>query len=343
MNNQTQEIITTPVAATKNDLICMILKYAFLHNASQTAVVDLFKMVNSIFQSNVLPNSRPTIEKLFNPKSTMQHHALCTSCKKYVGSFKPENTKVVTCSKCKKEIKVDVLSRNNYFVTLDPSRSIKNLLENNWTEYCNLIEQNPNGTNTIEDMKDGRLHKQFVEKLNLSNGEKYATYTFDSDGVKVFNRSEYQLWLVQLIVNEIPVDERLESPILLGVYFGDKKPDMNIFLEPIVNMMNKMSNIGITITVEEENINIKLFGLVCCVDNPARAMMQGLTYYNGYFGCNWCEHPGVWSPELNALKFPYEISGPERNHSALSDMAAAVIVRQRNKKKLLKVFKNYHN
>ena len=37
--------------------------------------------------------------------------------------------------------------------------------------------------------------------------------------------------------------------------------------------------------------------------------------------------------KLNALKFPYEINGLERNnYSAVSNMTAAVIVRQRNKK-----------
>ncbi|CAN8014896.1 unnamed protein product, partial [Ixodes persulcatus] len=32
---------------------------------------------------------------------------------------------------------------------------------------------------------------------------------------------------------------------------------------------------------------------VCCsADSPARALMQNMVQYNGYFGCGWYLHPG---------------------------------------------------
>lgn len=73
-------------------------------------------------------------------------------------------------------------------------------------------------------------------------------------------------------------------------------------MKPFVQCMNKLANNGI------ERI-IKIFCLVCFVDSVARAPMQGLTQYNGHYGCNWCLHPGKWvvrddNPNSGSLKYP---------------------------------------
>lgn len=38
----------------------------------------------------------------------------------------------------------------------------------------------------------------------------------------------------------------------------------------------------------------KIFALCCCVDSAARAPIQGIVQYDGYFICSGCLHPGVY-------------------------------------------------
>lgn len=46
--------------------------------------------------------------------------------------------------------------------------------------------------------------------------------------------------------------------------------------------------------INDQEIPIKVYPLVCCVDSIAHAPMQGSTQFNGKYGCPWCLHPGEW-------------------------------------------------
>lgn len=56
-------------------------------------------------------------------------------------------------------------------------------------------------------------------------------------------------------------------------------------------MIKKIQSNPLECNINGEKIFIKLYILICCVDTGARAHMQGLTQFNGKFGCNWCLHP----------------------------------------------------
>ncbi|KAL7290580.1 hypothetical protein TKK_0015345 [Trichogramma kaykai] len=62
-------------------------------------------------------------------------------------------------------------------------------------------------------------------------------------------------------------------------------------------MHNQLTNTGISCNIKEKNLLIKPYIITCCVDAPARAAVQGIKQYNGYYGCNWCVHPG-WKEGL---------------------------------------------
>jgi hypothetical protein len=68
---------------------------------------------------------------------------------------------------------------------------------------------------------------------------------------------------------------------------------MNIFLKTFARNINAMNEEGISCTINNSLRRIRLYPICCCVDTSARALMQGIIQFNGYFGCNWCLHPGV--------------------------------------------------
>ncbi|XP_058801725.1 uncharacterized protein LOC131670273 isoform X1 [Phymastichus coffea] len=69
---------------------------------------------------------------------------------------------------------------------------------------------------------------------------------------------------------------------------------MNMFLEPFVNRMNVFSDEGITCNIRGTLHTIYVYSICSCDDSVARAPMQGIVQFNGYFGCNWCLHPGYY-------------------------------------------------
>lgn len=66
--------------------------------------------------------------------------------------------------------------------------------------------------------------------------------------------------------------------------------------------IKKINTNGIKCIINGETRLLKLYMLVSCVDAVARAPMQGLVQFNGYFSCNWCLHPGKWVD--GCVRFP---------------------------------------
>lgn len=92
----------------------------------------------------------------------------------------------------------------------------------------------------------------------------------------------------------MPNHARALKPIVCGIWFGKNKPNMNVFLKPFVTYMQKLSNDGVQCNINNEDRNIKVYTLCCCVDSQARPTMQGFVQYNAYYGCCWCLHPGFY-------------------------------------------------
>ena len=80
---------------------------------------------------------------------------------------------------------------------------------------------------------------------------------------------------------------------------------MRSFLKPFVTYMNEIGEKGFKCTIQGVEKVFKLNGLCCCVDSVARAPMQGITQFNGFFGCSWCLHCAVWCKKGNGGSMKY--------------------------------------
>ncbi|XP_040070090.1 uncharacterized protein LOC120842931, partial [Ixodes scapularis] len=67
----------------------------------------------------------------------------------------------------------------------------------------------------------------------------------------------------------------------------------------------------------------RVYCISCVADAPARAAMQNVMQFNGYFGCSWCLHPGV---NINGY-VKYTVSGGVRQDRSergmIQDMSTA--------------------
>ena len=152
--------------------------------------------------------------------------------------------------------------------------------------------------NLCDTLTDGILYKKFIRSFPENERQNIVTATFNTEGSPVFKSSKFSIWPIQLIINELPFRVRSSNPIVCGLWFGKDKPKMNIFLKPFVEYMNKLANVGVKCKINNAERFIKVHTICSCVDSAARPPMQGIIQYNGYYGCSWCMHPGVYIPAI---------------------------------------------
>ncbi|XP_016844429.1 uncharacterized protein LOC107981965 [Nasonia vitripennis] len=284
-------------------------------------MTNLFKLFNVIFKSPVMPDSRYCVDKLLNPKESAEFHAVYHNCSAYIGKL-GEIASVKVCQICQEELK-DHPSNTSFFVIIDPSTQIKDLVNFYEDHYDYVISKRISKPGFIEDVYDGKEYRAFVNSLPQEDKYSYLTAVFNTDGAPKFKSSQYSIWPLYLMLNELPKQERMNKLITCGLWFNKKKPDMSVFLSTFVDAMNKLTNEGISCNVKNENKLVKLCVVTCCVDSVARAPIQGLKQFNGKCACNWCLHPGEWAE--GSMRYPlltYSVDCRE-HEKTVSDMMIA--------------------
>lgn len=276
-----------------SDILVTASKFKQKHNLNETATADIYKMLSILLKTESLPDTNYKIDKIFFSKSNVEFHAICPRCKRYAGTFN-ESDRFKECPVCQKNISLKSPTYYDFFVIFEIHNRIKNLIEKNLEHFLNVMKNiRSRNVENINDFMDGKLYKEFLDNLP-SFIKLLATGIFNTDGSPAFEslNSKFSIWPIQISVNELPVYVRNLNPIVCGLWFGKSKPDMNIFLKPYVDLMNRYSSTGIKLNIHGVEKIIPFFVLCSCVDSGARYQMQGIVQYNGFHGCSWCLHEG---------------------------------------------------
>jgi len=108
------------------------------------------------------------------------------------------------------------------------------------------------------------------------------------DGAQSFKMSKFGFWPFMGIINEAKYKLRRSFVVLISLWYGNKKPPANGFLDHGLNELNKIQNTGFTV----KNEKFKLRVLIVTSDTVARPIMRCSRQYNGKYGCDFCLHPG---------------------------------------------------
>lgn len=317
------ESVTSSVNKSPGELLLMALKFSLVNKLSFTSTSNLLQLINRIFEERIIPETRYMIDKLCNPKNSVSLHCVCPACTKYLGKFE-EMEKFVNCENCGTKVDVSNPSNPCYFAIIDPSDAVRNYLQTHEEYYESVIKGRRHEKNHIKDIYDGKAYRLFVRNLPGSDRFAYVSVAFNTDGAPVFESSDCNMWPIYIVLNEIPVQERLDSPIEVGIWVGMSKPEMSVFLEAFVDHMNMHAESGILCTIKGEDRHIKMFSLVSPVDNIARAPMNGTKQFNGHNGCDWCEQFG--EHHAGSMRYPYEDPpAPERTHASTIEYAKQAV------------------
>lgn len=304
--------VSATVETTIGQLFYLILAYCAANSLSCVARINLFKLINNILGSQILPGSKFLLDKLLNPDRDSQFHAVCNFCGVLVGQFGPSLQLIKNCSVCKHKLDLTSSASQNFFVLTDPSQQISDLISMYQEHYLKIMKGETGSTpNFISDVYDGQMYKDFVAKLPPENKHNYLTAMLNTDGAQKFESSKFSIWPIFLLLNELPAQVRLTKIVTCGLWYSKIQPNMDIFLGQFAKYFQNIQNKGIPCFLNGQIRSIPLYITQCCVDSSARTKIQGIQQYSGYHSCNWCLQEGDWD---NYVRFSYEKKIELRNH-----------------------------
>lgn len=70
----------------------------------------------------------------------------------------------------------------------------------------------------IEDIQDGELYKEFINSFSINQAKNVFSFTLNSDGINLCDKSNVAIWPVYLTINELPSGESkyIDNVILAG-------------------------------------------------------------------------------------------------------------------------------
>lgn len=146
----------------------------------------------------------------------------------------------------------------------------------------------------IEDIYDGKLYRELVNKAGILNSGNNISFLFNTDGVPVFKSSKVSIWPLFLVINELPYEKRMakENMMFAGLWFGDKKPAMATYLKPLYDELQLLDKGILVQSPENGQFLCRCVLLAGGCDLPARCLVCNSIQFNGEYGCWKCLQQG---------------------------------------------------
>ena len=140
----------------------------------------------------------------------------------------------LNCEICEKEyVRQELLEKGNFFLYLSIEKQLKHFVQKH--DISKDLEHRFNrekDNDVISDIYDGQMYKSLGNGI-LTSDRNAMSLSFSCDGVPVFESSNFSIWPLQGMLNELPPQKRKQNIFLIGLWFGSSKP--NILLRNIWN------------------------------------------------------------------------------------------------------------
>ena len=179
------------------------------------------------------------LDNIFNTNENIVYHATCPHCGAYMGQLKNLSSEI--CMACEKVSEWTKPSIENLFSIINPTEQIAKLLNQYESYYDFIVKDRKHDEGVTKDVYVGNKYLELLSTLSPAEQHSYATAILNSDGASPFKFSKKSVWPVYLLINELPVKARFKNIIVIGLWYGCNKPDMNILLSPIVDLLNDLN------------------------------------------------------------------------------------------------------
>lgn len=321
---------TEDSAFTRGDAYTMLLDVAIRFGLSWTAIEAVQKLFNNLMGQKAFPESKYLLKKFCGVDlSDLVFHFYCEQCMallaKAKGSVEERQQLQVTCVQCGKEyVGRELVRSGSFFVGLPFRKQLGSVLSSKTVSeaVATTLDKASHGfgSSGMNDITDGHHYRSLRDQGGIASTD--LTLSLNSDGSPVFKSSTYSIWPVQAILNELPPLLRWANVMMPFLWYGKSHPDMTLLLQAFVDEIEDLNRTGVIWTSTSGCVHSKVFCICCCADAPARAAMQNVKQYNGFYGCSWCYHPGTKVEGI--VKYCIDQPYPDRtDDEAVQDMTTA--------------------
>ena len=94
----------------------------------------------------------------------------------------------------------------------------------------------------LKDVSDGSIYKQFQSQFTAEQFKRVYSFTLNTDGVSLCEKSKLSIWPVYLALNEIEIYKRFdyENILVVGLFCGHSKPDMKVFINDLYANLSEL-------------------------------------------------------------------------------------------------------
>lgn len=297
----------------------LIMSVCMAHSVPKSFIEHLLMVIGFLLPAgHRLPRTYHRFMKLFERDEVQPvMHRFCENCDKYLG--KKDEINISECSGCHHVISDYPRTYSGTFVEIPLAPSLKSLLETDKLYELLTYPQNrqKDDDDAIEDVYDGTEYKK------TDKGSYGFSLLWNCDGIPVFKSSTYQLWPIQCSILELPPLLRRKFTVIAGLWFGYKKPVMDVFLKPFVDNCQKLCTDGLhwIHPVTRENIVSKVFTCICSCDAVARCAIQNMVQFNSFYGCGVCEQKAVSVAKGNGTVRVFPFADPASKIRSDGDIA----------------------
>lgn len=168
---------------------------------------------------------------------------------------------------------------NKTDIVCDPVHQIKDVVETNWDSICEHRHNLLNGP--IFDCLSSFKDKQTLKSTNPF----YIHLLFSADGGSfVQTKKDESLWPVQLVILDLPINQRIQIHNRILFCLCKNKPNSEVIYQLLKDKMN--------VSFQVKDVEVKIIILTALFDLPALATFTNMTQYNGIYGCGLCLNPG---------------------------------------------------
>ncbi|XP_055073931.2 uncharacterized protein [Misgurnus anguillicaudatus] len=284
----------------------LILALKLKHDLTDEALGDILKVINAVTGKQSVSTTKYNFYKNMNDyKDYILIKHFCSDC----SMFMETKDESVSCKICGKQVEAkEHIKSGNFFIVLPLEVQLRNIIAQH--SFSQLTFNNKDKLNAhFGDVCDGVLYQKTLKTFTPLNDCPNFSITFSCDGVPLFKSSSQSIWPVLCTLNELPPNLRSDHIMLTALWFGAKKPHMNIFLEPFVKECIDIHERGFDwVTSDGIHGTSKVYALILVSDSVARPLLQNFKQFNGEFGCSFCLQKGtlVERGQGKARVYPFE-------------------------------------
>lgn len=283
---------------TLGDAHLMILNYYIRHRLTQSALVDLLRMLNVLAGYKLLPESFETFVANFPNQYKHSRVYYCVECQSRVGEIVPDENEVCAIPDCGS-------TKFDFFMIIPIEQQIRDTIVKYQKEILDYEETVK--IEAVSDISQGKIVKQISEKIP----EKLITLSVNTDGAAAYRWSTNKpCYPIFVTINNLPPRIRFDKNNLLlaAVWLSKGEPNIPLFFKDFCEEIIKLGE-GISIGP----VKYKVVVVQNCLDSVARPKLQNSTQFNGKFGCSLCLHEGKIMLG-NQVRYPLE-KPRSRNHT----------------------------